>query len=975
MDSHRWQKIEDIFHRALSRPLDERAAFLDQECAGEKDIRHEIEHLLANVAGGTDIIQKPIRTEASAIVAESSNNSIIGKHIAGYRVLSLLGEGGMGEVYEALDLRLNRSVAIKLLPKTFASDPDRLARFRREAQFLASLNHPNIAAVYGFEEAGGIHGLVMELVPGDTLAQRLSIGRLDPADAVRIGIQIAEALEAAHAKGIIHRDLKPANVKITLEGRVKVLDFGLAKASAREATDADLTVRHSTAQAKTLDGQILGTPAYMSPEQIKGKPLDPRTDIWSFGCVMYEMLTGTLAFGGDTASERLAGVLEREPDWSLLPDDTPALVKSLVLRFLQKDVQRRQQHIADARIQLEEALNAPSRMEPAEAAANRDSVQRRRERHLVWVFAMLLILAVIGIATLDSRWSSTPAPAPALRTTIALPAGQRLDMEGQALALSPDGTLLAYVGQRGGGTQLFVRPMDQFAVRPLPGTEGARYPFFSHDGRWIAFFTLRNGQFSLHKVSITGEAPIQICVVPDRIGRGGTWGPDDTIVFSAGMPTILWSVPAAGGTPQALTRSQTGSRATAHYWPRFLPDGRNVVFSVGPGGDTGGGQGLAVASLETKQWRSVTEFAAKQARYVSTGHLLYAQDGALRAVPFDPKSLQLMGPPVPVLDPVFDAWAEGATYFSVSDNGSLVYVPEGAEYFLVWVDRSGRVSRINDEARRYRLPALSPDERYVAVTVDPPDQGTSSIWIYDLSRGAGRRLTLERHSITPTWAPDGTSIAFGSDAELYRQRADGGSSRELLLTKRAGQYPFSWSPNGDYLTFNDDGGGGGWNNFDVGVLPLKTERVPIPVATTPFNEAFAVFSPDSRWLAFQSNESGRYEVYVQAFPGPGGKTQISTAGGTRPVWSRDGRELFYRNGAQMIVVPVQTGERFTAGTPAMLFENGSLMGSGADMRFDVSRDGRRFLMIQASDQGPNPTQVHVVHNWLEELKERLTPVR
>lgn len=541
-------------------------------------------------------------------------------------------------------------------------------------------------------------------------------------------------------------------------------------------------------------------------------------------------------------------------------------------------------------------------------------------------------------------------------------------MNQNAIAISPDGALLAYVAQRGEGTQLFVHALDEFQPRAVPGTEGARYPFFSPDNRWIAFFT-RN---SLQKVSVMGGAPVPICPIPEGNRRGGAWGPDDTIIFTGGAPGGLWRVSAAGGTPEELTQPVANAQApsrSVHVWPEILPDRQNVIFSRGAWGP----DGLALLSLKTKEWRPIATFQAKQARYISIGYILYAQEGAVRAVAFDAAGLRLAGSPLPVLDPVFDAPGTGATYFAVSGNGTLVYVPGGTEYSMVWVDRLGRISNVTDHRRGFRGPALSPDGRRIAVTVDPPDQGDSTIWIYDVLRGTGSRLTLEGHNLSPVWTPDGNRVAFGSgrpansDNDLHWQPADAGEPAERLLTQPAGQYPKSFTPDGRSLAFNADGAGG----TDIWILPLDGNRTPVPVVVTPFDERQPNFSPDGHWLAFRSDESGRDEVYVQAFPGPGGRIQISSEGGTEPVWSRDGRELFYRSGTRMMSVPVKLGPALSAGKPQVLFENATLLGSGADTQFDVTADGQRFLMIQASDQGPNPTQIRVVLNWFDELRQRM----
>jgi serine/threonine protein kinase/Tol biopolymer transport system component len=889
-----------------------------------------------------------------------------GTRLGTYEVTSHIGSGGMGEVYQAHDTKLGRDVAIKVLPDKFARDFERLARFQREAKLLASLNHPNIATIHGLEQSGDTHYLVMELVPGETLRDRiLREGALPITEALTIGKQIAEALEAAHnsEKSIIHRDLKPANVKVTPEGRVKVLDFGLAKAFVAEPSTEDISNSPTLSALPTMQGVILGTAAYMSPEQACGKPVDKRTDIWALGCVLYELLSGKQAFPGQNTTEVLADVVKAEPDWRILPSFTPVEIRGLLQRCLRKDSLRRLRDVGDARIEIDDALAAASSGEQASSADARSRLRRTP----LWagVAVLSFVVAVSGIALWSLRRPSPAAPGIPIRTTISLPEDQELvlndDNGAYTLGISPDGKSLVYAARQAGRSQLYLRPLDQFEARLLPGSDGARYPFFSPDGQWVAFFA----EGKLQKVSVMGGEPLTICEVPP-VGRGGgSWGPDDMIVFSAGSPPGLWQVSGGGGAPKALTEPDGARGEPGHFWPQFLPSGKNVLFSIGP---TGPG-GLAVLSLETGKWRRILATQAKQARYVSTGHLLYAQEGALRAVAFDLGKAEPVGSPVPVLDPIFDAPNAGGTFFALSQNGTLAYVPGGTEYSLVSVDRQGRVMPLTQERQGYRFPQLSPDGKRVAVTIDPSDQGNSNIWVYDIERGTQTRLTVAGHSIVSDWRPDGTRLAISSSKagsmNLFLQPADASGNAEQLLSRPANDYPDSWSPDGRFLAFEEDNPNTGADLWMLYVV----DHTASPFLVTASNESQSTFSADGHWLAYRSDESGRDEIYVRPFPGPGGEQQISSEGGSYPVWSRNGKELFYRRGPEVFAVAVDTQRGLAAGKPQLLFEGRSLLGSGADQSFDVFPDGQHFLMIKSAlEQG---TQINIVVNWFEELKRRM----
>jgi Tol biopolymer transport system component len=885
-----------------------------------------------------------------------------GTKIGSYEVVAQIGAGGMGEVYRARDGKLGRDVAIKVLPANFVNDPERLSRFQREARMLAALNHANIATIYGLEQSGGVTCLVMELVSGETLAERVKAGPPGIEEALKIAVQIAEALEAAHEKSIIHRDLKPANVKVTPEGKVKVLDFGLAKAFAGDAAIDDPSNSPTLSAAATMQGVILGTAAYMSPEQARGKACDKRTDIWAFGCVLYELLTGKQAFQGESTTEILAAVLRGEPDWQVLPASTPVKVRDLLGRCLQKDLRRRLHDAADARIEIEEALTAPAMPEPAAGVKGIRSLGRRGL--ILGVGALLLGAVVTGLAI----WNLKPSPPqPVSRLVVNLPPGQQLAglENGPAVALSPDGTHLAYVARQGGTQLLYLRAMDSLEARPIPGTEGGVIPFFSPDGQWLGFFA--GGK--LKKVSVSGGAALTLgdAVYPS----GASWSSQGTIAFAPTSVGSLQQVSDAGGTPQPLTRLEKGE--ASERWPEFLPGGKAVLFVGGTTAADFANARIAVQSLGTGGQRGLIQGTGPH--YAPSGHLVYAQGGTLMAVPFDPQRLATTGAAIPGVEGVLQSTTTGAAQYSFSVTGSLVYVSggvESAQYKLVWVSRTGAEQPLAAPAHAsYNGSSrLSPDGRRVAVGITGQD---NQVWLYDLSLETLTRLTFEgNNNLVPLWTPDGKRIAFTSNKEgprnLFWQLADGRGGLERLTTSEYTHLPGSWSPDGQLLAFAEINPTTG---YDIWVLRL-TERRAEPFLRTRFDEAAPRFSPDGRWLAYISNESGRYEIYVQPYPGPGGKWQISTEGGAEPMWNPNGRELFYRSGDKMMAVDIVTKPSFAAGNPRMLFEKPYVPAPGTTPNYDVSPDGQRFLMLKPSEQGQSaPTQINVVLNWFEELKRRV----
>ncbi len=905
---------------------------------------------------------------------------VVGARLGPYEILSALGVGGMGEVYRARDTKLGRDVALKVLPESFARDPDRLARFQREAEVLASLNHPNIAHIHGLEDSDGIRALVMELVEGPTLADRIGDGAIPLDDALPIAKQIAEALEAAHEQGIVHRDLKPANIKVRRDRTVKVLDFGLAKAldppAGTEAADALANSPTITSPAMTQRGVILGTAAYMSPEQARGLTLDTRSDLWAFGCVLYEMLTARRPFTGATVSDVSAAILRLDPDWTLLPDATPAAIRRLLRRCLQKDRRQRLADAADARLEIEEALASPG----VETVAPARTPSRRVER-----VAMALTLCGGALIAALLVWASsrpTPhTPARVSRFTVVPPPAEALVISGivRDLALSRQGAHLVYTGPRG---QLMVRALDRLDGLPVPGVTNARAPFLSPDARWIGFFTGVSGE--LKKVSIAGGAPISLCRVTGS-PRGASWGPDETIVFATNEPTTgLFRVSAGGGKPEVITTPEsTKGVEEDHLFPSVLPGGRAVLFTIASASNTAALGQVAVLDLKTGRIKTLIRDGS-QAEYVETGHLIYATAGTLRAVRFDLAKLEILGDPVPVVEQVMTA-GTGAANFSVSPNGTLVYVPGGAgtqvsvTRSLVWVTRQGREQPIAAPPRTYNYASVSPDGTRVALAIDDQEH---DIWTWDLARQTLTRLTFDPgRDWYPAWAPDGRRIVFtsarGGPFNLFSRPADGTGTDERLTTSSHVQFGPSFSPDGTRLVFTevmpDTGEDLMWLPIDpsTGLSAGRTE----PLLQTKFAERNAQISPDGHWLAYEANESGQEEIYVRPFPKVGGgRWQISSGGGNVALWARGGRELFYRNGNSMMSVSVQTTPAFSAGNPRKLFEGYNF---GFGRSYDVSRDGQRFLMIKdnlSGDQSTTTASMVVVLNWLEELKQRV-PVK
>lgn len=889
-------------------------------------------------------------------------SSVIGEKLGHYRILEQIGAGGMGVVYRVRDTRLERDAALKVLPDAFARDADRMARFQREARLLASLNHPNIAAIYGLEESGDVRAIAMELVEGQTLEQRLRNGPLGLDEALPVAGHIAEALEAAHEKGVIHRDLKPANVKVTPEGKVKVLDFGLAKALVADAGSSDLAASPTISEMASRTGIILGTAAYMSPEQARGKPLDRRTDIWSFGCLFYEMLTGRMAFGADTVSDTIARILTQDPDWLALPEATPPCVRRLLHRCLQKDPQRRLHDIADARLDIEEVTVAPASGISATAIPAAVAESSWWRHRMLWT-GVLAGAVLAGLVVWKLKSGPVPVPGPVMRFAATLPQTQQLaGTDFPSVALSPTGTHLAYIASRGGGTsRMFLRSMNSSQAEPVPGSEQALSPFFSPDGQWVGFFMAGK----LMKVSVNGGTPITLCPAPT--GFGAVWGADDTIIFAPSAGAGLRRVSAAGGTPSQVTQLDKNNGEFSHRWPDLLPDGKTVLFTIGTLGSWDDAQIVAQGLDTGKRYPLIV--GGTFPHYVSTGHLIYMHLGKLMAVPFDASQRKVTGTAVELLPNVWES-TDGAAQLSASPLGHLVYVPGGVpanQHTLVWVDRHGGAPEpLAAPPGAYADPRLAPDGRRLAVTIS---QSSDNIWIYDISGLNFTQLTFEGGNSKPVWTPDGTRITFTSNRDgplnLFWEKTDTGGTAERLTTSEQMQVPYSWSDQGGGLVFV-------MNSLQTGrdIWMLASNGDVRPVVQGPFNEEGPALSHDGRWLAYVSDESGHNEVYVTSFPKAQGKWKVSTDGGTEPLWSRDGTEIFYRVGNGMMAVRVATTPAFRTSPPQLLFAGEYDQGENSRPAYDINADGSRFLMLKTAGTDSAPTGFEFVLHWFAEIKRR-----
>jgi eukaryotic-like serine/threonine-protein kinase len=968
MKDARWREVSQIYFQALELPESDREIFL-RTCKDE-GLRQEVLSLLADETMAKSFLERPA-LEISPGFEIKKKSSLIGRQFGSYHILSELGRGGMGEVYRAKDQKLGRNVAIKVLPEEFAKDVARIARFQREAKLLAYLNHPNIAAIYGFEEFSGTNFLVLELVEGETLADRIRAGAIPVEEALKLAFQIAEALEAAHEKGVIHRDLKPANIKVTPEGKVKVLDFGLAKAFAGEQADLNpsnsptLTLSPMPRDMATQQGVILGTVAYMSPEQARGKPADKRADIWAFGCVLFEMLTGRAPFSGDDVSEILAAVIRAEPEWVRLPANLHLRLRETIERCLMKDARNRYHDISDVRIDIQKVMADPSGVlaQPAIAAVP----ERNLRLGLPWIAAIAILSIIIGGV---SVWKFKQAEPPqVVRLDYELPRDQEfgaITYLNPVLAVSPDGKQFVYSTPKG----LYLRSLDDLTAKLISGTEGGAYsPFFSPDSKWVGYVS--NG---LKKIAVRGGAPRDLCDVSNAV-RGAWWDEDNIITYSQYLQDIM-QISADGGMPKSIVKLKSGSL----YYPQILPDGKSIIYTS----ITNSAQPkIMVQSLKSGEPKEL--FTGFAPRYIPTGHIIYLlpRNNTLYAVQFDLPRLKIKGEPVPVLEHVMQ--------YAVSGSGTLAYIPAisaptTAKRTLVWVDRDGKEEPLSAPSNDYADIRISPDGMRVALQVNTPK---SNIWIYDLAHNTIRPLTFdEGRSGSPLWTHDSKRVLYAWDREnmllggVYWKASDGtGEAEKLASLPGRGLHPYSFSKDGKSLAL--------WEvtlspfHWDIGILSMEGDH---PRRELLHGEKYDVkeprISPNGRWISYASNESGKYEVYVCPFPDvKNGKWQVSTSGGNHPLWSPDGRELFYNNGNATMAVPVETDPQFRLnGSPTVLFRGtaGKYIGPASfnmtDFTcWDISHDGKRFLMMK-DDPTAAPRKINLVLDWFEELKQRV-PVK
>jgi eukaryotic-like serine/threonine-protein kinase len=899
-----------------------------------------------------------------------------GSRLGPYEILSPLGAGGMGEVYRATDTKLKRQVAIKILPTDLATDVGRLARFQREAEVLASLNHPHIAAIYGFEESGGVSALVMELVEGPTLADRIAQGPIAIEEALPIARQIADALEAAHERGIVHRDLKPANIKVRDDGTVKVLDFGLAKAVDHTSESSDFSRTVEVANSPTIAspamsqvGVILGTAAYMSPEQARGRPVDKRTDVWAFGAVFYEMLSGTRAFEGEDITELMAAVVKSSPNWTLLPANVPPPVITLIQRCLEKDRKTRIGDIAVARFLLsgDTTTTAPSTMAAAISPSSRSSWLPT----LPWIAAALIAGAAIGWM-LPSRSSGAPEVVnlqtdvrPANFVTPSTNAGVRPSRT--AIALSPDGRRLIFAGTRDGAGQLYARNLDQSDSTPLDGTDGAIAPFVSPDGAWIGFAA----KSKLQKVPAAGGPATAICDLAGPIW-GASWADDGNIYFA--VRDGIFKVKSGGGTPEAVTKSDL-TKGDRLLLPNALPGSKALLITSPPN--------LLLFRLDGGQQRIIVE-GGSDGRYVPSGHIVFMKAGTLMAVPFTLGSLQVTGPAAAIVEGVMHGVNAGnsgdetlAGQFAISSSGTLLYASGGINpsrtTTLVWVDRKG-VSQEFAPARPFLFPRLSPDGRKVAVVVRAETSRDGDLWMYDAERGTPTRLTFDGAG-SAVWSPDSKRLVFSAGGGLHLINADGSSKPQPISKAEFNQTPASWSPGADTIAFMQRPT---LNTYGLWVLPMRggTAGASAMFLESRFVITYPTFSPDGRWMTFVSTESGGAEVYVQGYP-TGEKTRISTEGGFEPIWTGNGKEILFRSGQggrRFFSAEVRSLSPLQVDRPRLLFEaKPTEFDSTTPVRsWDATADGQRFLLAKNPESTDRPvTSLHVVLNWIEELKRRV----
>jgi len=909
-------------------------------------------------------VSKPVKEPTSNFCIDFSSNArllticftvriMTGKTISHYKIIEKLGQGGMGVVYKAEDTKLKRTVALKFLPAIALGGEDK-SRFLREAEAAAALNHPNICTIHEIDEVDAKMFIVMEFIEGQSLLEKIKAGPLKIDEAIKLAMQIAEGLQAAHEKGITHRDIKSANIMITEKGRAKIMDFGLAKLSNRSML--------------TKEGMTLGTAAYMSPEQARGATVDHRTDIWSLGVVLYEMITGQLPFRGEYEQAMMYSIVNEDPEpLTALRTGVPLALDSIIAKALAKDPTIRYQHVdeipADLRA-IESKPGGTSKVLAATAGATTHTRLARSRKLLYWIMSGLFVAAFIAGATVWQILRPTASlPKPLARFNLDLPPGHEFSsLFNLKAAISPDGNLLAYTADSAVSRLLYLRPLNQLEATALAGTEGANAPFFSPDGKWIGF----GASNKLKKISIYGGTVFTIC---DAFGlSGASWTPDNTIIF-AGSDKALDRVSADGGVPQPFTVLDHTKKEASHSFPQVLSDDQSVIFTIENSGRSFDDATIVVQSLTTGKRRVLVE-GGTCGRYVPTGHLLYGRSNSLFAVPFDLKRLAVIGTPVEVLSGVVLDQGRGSSHFACSNNGNLIYLPGGEGIDLnelMLVDRSGKPQRISQRRAHYDKVSLAPDGRHIAVEIVAAN---NDIWLVDMERDTQTRLTFEDENQWPIWMAGGKKIVFSSNRggqfNLYATLADGSGTMERLTTSEAFQAPTSCAPDNRLLAFSQVSSGTG---IDIWLLPFEGERKPRPFRQTTFDEFQAKFSPDGRWLVYQSNETGRLEVYVQPVSGSSTKWQISAEGGDAPRWSRTGREIVYRNGTKMMAVEVSTAPTFKAGRPKLLFDK-EYLDPSLGKYYDITPDGERFVIIKPGEP-QRLTRMNVVLNWFEELKRRV----
>ena len=967
MTPEQYRKAGEIYHEALALTRESRAEFLQHACADDQDLRREVESLLAAHADAGDFIdgsrERSPGLLLQSVLDESPADHALepGQQVGHYEIRGLLGAGGMGTVYRALDQTLGREVAIKALAPTFRGDPASLRRFEREARVLATLSHPNIATIYGFERLDGSPYLVLEHVDGETVANRLTRGAMPLGEALAVAGQIVAGLEEAHGKGVIHRDLKPSNVMLTSGGRVKLVDFGLAKpVGSRPALDV-------SANPITAAGVVIGTARYMSPEQIKGENVDTRTDVWAFGCVLYEMLAARPAFAGRSVSEVVAAVLRDDPDWQALPAGTPPNVGRLLRRCLRRDLHNRLHHIGDARLEIVEAESERS------SAPVSGSQFAPRRRALFMVAAGLL--AALGAFAI---WRSLPPNAPVrpARLSLELPARLQLAAEFSApYAIAPAGSPVVIEAIEGGTQQLYLRELTDPTLRTLPGTEGARQPFFSADGQWVGFFASRR----LSKVPVGGGPVLNIA---DTGGnpRGATWAPDGTVVFAAPQTAGLSRVADSGGKPTPLTTLDKSRGESSHRWPEVLPGGKWVLFTVGFEDAPYDEGRIDAVSLETGERRVVVS-GAGFARHVGRDRLLFVRGGRLHAVGFDPERLTVRGTPEVVLDPVRYDPRNGGGHLAVSASGVLLYgvgQPISTDYYLTWADRDGRLTRVSDTPRPFRNLRASPDGRRIATVIGTSTE--SDLWLVD-ANGTFSRLTFALAPHRPTWTPKGDAITVGAEKDgtwrLLTIAADGKSDPIVVFESPQRMYPNAWSRDGRYLMFQQSGPETGW---DLHMLEVdstgRAAGAPQPFANSRFNEISAAVSRDGRWLSYESDELDNiFQIYARSFPGGANKIRISPSGARWPVWDASGNLHYWQTQDDTLQAArtIEKGGQLSVETPRPVWRTSidavlkRIVNPVPSARYDLDPSGMRFLVLENAGESSAPALVHpvIVLGWAE----------